>query len=83
MNKIIIFLIRKKLGLKKHECFQFENQKSKDVYFFGTDVLLKFTKNCRGNEAVRSGVSLNWLLDNNCNIMKMRCPCNRYGGDNA
>lgn len=70
MKRLIIFLIRRKLGLKKWQDFRFSNQKSEtDYYFFGSDKLYKVTK-----EPIRdiglSNVSLNWLLDDNCEIIK-------------
>ena len=67
MKRLIIFLVRKKLGLKKFEKFQFTNQKSlDDVYFFSNDCIMKDT----GISIIRSNVSLNWLLDDRCEIEK-------------
>ena len=77
LNRLIIFLVRKKLGLKKLERFQFENQKSKtDFYYFSTDCLIK-AKGIRYDYGVYhelelSGVSLNWLLDPDCKITKVK-----------
>ena len=40
IKRLIIYLIRRKLDLKKNEVFQFENQRyKKEVYWF-TDYLL-------------------------------------------
>ena len=70
MKKFILWLIRKKLGLKKHETFRFANQVSSDVYYFGDDIIVKMV---HGNPrlATRAGVSLNWLLDDECEIVKI------------
>ena len=67
---IVIFLIRKRLGLKTYEGFQFINQASKtNWYMFTNSELLKVTYN---NTYIRqSSVSLNWLLDDKCVIKKM------------
>ena len=73
LARLIIFLIRLKLGLKKFEGFQFENQKSKtDEYYFGGNCLIKKTKGTYGYNIELSGVSLNWLLDKNCKIKKVK-----------
>lgn len=66
MKKFIVFLIRKRLGLGKHEAFQFTNQKSNAMYYFTDDAVMKewhgYTE--------KSRVSLNWLLDDDCKIRK-------------
>ena len=67
MRKIIIFLLRKKLGLKKYENFKFVNQKSDAVYYFNESNLMK---RWRG-QTMLSGVSINWLLDNDCEIERV------------
>ena len=41
MKRLIIFLVRMRLGLKKYELFQFENQKTDDVYYFTETELVK------------------------------------------
>ena len=65
MKKLIIFLIRKKLGLKKRERFQFVNQKSNAVYYFtNTEVRKIFL-----GEDYPSSVSINWLLSAECEII--------------
>lgn len=66
MKRLIVFLIRRKLGLKKHERFRFVGQKSNAVYYFATDSLIK----CWKGQTMLSGVSLNWLLDDECKIDK-------------
>lgn len=64
IKKVIVFLIRKRLGLKKGQAFQFENQKSKvEYYMFVNSILLKVNED---GIAEYSHVSLNWLLDDNC-----------------
>lgn len=66
-NKVIIFLIRKKLKLKTGEQFKFANQKSDAVYWFTKYGILK-----KFNGSVElSGVSLNWLLDRHCKVIKI------------
>ena len=64
MKRLIIFLIRKKLGLKRRQNFRFSNQKTKDVYFFTGENLCKI----ENGQIKLSKVSLNWLLDDNCKI---------------
>lgn len=66
-KRLIIFLIRKRLGLKKYEHFQFDNQKSDATYFFSDICVMKDT----GKTLEKSRVSLNWLLDDECNITKV------------
>ena len=67
MRGIVIFLIRKKLGLKKYENFKFVNQKTDAVYYFTEDNLMKYWR----NQTMLSGVSLNWLIDANCKIERV------------
>lgn len=65
MKRLIIFLVRKRLGVPKHARFQFKNQRLKnEYYYFDKDCVMK--KPCIGNKDVLSGVSLNWLLDDEC-----------------
>lgn len=66
MRKIVIFLIRKRFGLRKYEKFQFVNQKSDAVYYFTDDNVMKRWR----NQTMLSGVSLNWLLDKDCKIRR-------------
>lgn len=67
MKRLIIFLIRKKLGLKKEQRFRFSNQSSKnDYYYFTEDTLMKYYHFL--NITLHSDVSLNWLLDDKCEI---------------
>jgi hypothetical protein len=68
INRLILFLIRYKFGLKKFEGFRFTNQKTKDIYYFGNTVLFKDTE---GALTELSHVSLNWLLNDDCKIIKI------------
>lgn len=66
MKRIIIFLIRKRLGLKKEQPFIFSNQRLKEEYYYFTkDMIMKC--NIHG-ENKPSDVSLKWLLDDKCEI---------------
>lgn len=75
MNKLILFLIRKKLHLKKWQKFRFENQRSRnDYYYFGNKKLIKVqycNKHIKHPLRIPSDVSLNWLLDKKCKIIKI------------
>lgn len=71
MTRLIIFLIRRKLGLKKGEHFQFANQKSETNRYYFTST--KIMKAVRGKKTVLeypSSVSLNHLLSDECEIIK-------------
>ena len=71
MKRLIIFLVRKKLGLKKGEHFRFTNQSSPyNTYYFTEDAVMKHLSWWTGEDR-RSNVSLNWLLDDECEIMKV------------
>lgn len=67
MRRIVIFLIRKKLGLRKYEKFKFAGQKSNAVYYFTESNVMKFWR----GQTMLSGVSVNWLLDNECEIERV------------
>lgn len=67
MKRFIMFLIRKRLGLGLCEEFRFANQKSDAVYWFTKDYILKQWN----GHIEHSGVSLNWLLDDECEIEKV------------
>ena len=70
MKRLIIFLVRKRLGLKKYEGFRFAGQKSKDDwYFFASDKVMKIYGGT--GKPMPSSVSLNWLLDDGCEIRKI------------
>lgn len=66
MKRLILFLIRRRLGLKKFQHFRFANQKTNAEYYFGNYAIMKqedIDGLCR---TVKSSVSLNWLLDDEC-----------------
>lgn len=72
-KRLVLYLVRKKLKLKKYEQFQFANQVNKtDTYFFTRDAVMKryYTPHW-GWLTKRSSVSLNWLLDDECEIKKV------------
>lgn len=71
-QRLIIFLIRRKLGVKTYEGFRFSNQKTDDKYFFTKDHLMKEPayEDCYG-APVMSKVGLNWLLDDKCQIVRV------------
>lgn len=64
MRRLIIFLVRKRLGVPKYARFRFVNQKNKcEMYTFESDRIMKRTESgCY----VSAGVGLNWLLDKEC-----------------
>ena len=77
MKRLILFLIRRRLGLKLNEQFRFANQNSPyDFYFFTPYALMKYEyrRNVPGisfmGNLVKAHVSLNWLLDDECEIIK-------------
>lgn len=71
IKRLILFLVRRRLGLKKYEKFQFTNQKSSTNYYYFTSyaVMKRFGWYCEVE--CESSVSLNWLLDDNCEIRKV------------
>ena len=72
MKKLIVFLIRLKFGLKKYERFQFANQKELFSYYYFTDsALMKKFMFYNDTGSVQSGVSLNLLLSDKCEIRKL------------
>ena len=72
MKRLIIFLVRKKLGLKKGEHFRFSNQLNPyNTYYFTDDAVMKHFGRWKGSDDVKSSVSLNWLLDDECKIVKV------------
>lgn len=70
MNRFIIFLIRKRLGLKKFQHFKFVGQKSDAIYWFTESNIMK---RWRGQTTL-SGVSVNRLLDSECEIEIVKYP---------
>lgn len=72
MKKLIIFLIRQRLGLKIGERFQFANQHSIcEFYYFTDSALMKIRIHNGVSTHTLSGASLNWLLDDKCEIRKV------------
>lgn len=67
MRKLILFLIRRKLHVRKCQSFQFTNQKSDAVYFFGENVIWKLWN----GKLEKSHVSLNWLISDGCEIIRL------------
>lgn len=68
--------------MKKFEYFRFANQKTDNVYFFSdytifkmektTDRRYRFIEELSGRYIMSdSSVSLNWLLDDECKIVKL------------
>lgn len=68
MKRLILFLIRMRLGVKKLEGFYFEGQKSNNYYFFTDDALIKIWRDTGYTE--KSHVSLNYILSDECVIVK-------------
>lgn len=69
MNKLIIFLLRKKLGLKKNQRFRFLNQANPyDEYIFTDDCLVK----CARVYARESHIGLNFLLSEDAQELIVR-----------
>lgn len=67
IRKLVLFLIRKKLGLNKYEHFRFVGQKSDAVYWFTTYKVMKRWR----KQTMQSSVSVNWLLDKDCKIERV------------
>lgn len=74
LQLFILFLIRKRLGLKKFEYFQYANQQDTGVwYYIGPTRIMKVFPDSENEDlthTVQSKVSLNWLLDDRCKIIK-------------
>lgn len=69
LNKLILFLIRKKLHLKNFQQFYFSNQAIKiEKYYFDNYGIMKISV-CG---LVRSNLSLNFLLSDECRILIRR-----------
>lgn len=69
-RRLIIFLLRRKFGLKKYQMFRFKNQNSTfNTYCFTSAELLRedpIAKHIRP-----SNVKLNYLLSDECQIEKV------------
>lgn len=69
IERLIVFLIRHRLKLKKYQRFRFTNQKNGNIYYFTTDKLIKIPEDKRTvSRAEKSLVSLNWLLSDECEV---------------
>lgn len=68
LNRIIIKLIMCKLGLRKGEYFQFANQHNKHSFYYFEDE--KLMKHSGKNKPYKSQVPLNFLLSDECEIVK-------------
>lgn len=64
MKRIIIFLVRKRLKLKKFQRFKFQNQRRAGVYYFDRFGIMKIID----GQIEESKVPLNWLLNDECKI---------------
>lgn len=70
MNRLIIFLIRLKFGLRAYERFRFSNQKTENWYYFTKTGLMKW--DCGTKKITPSNVKFNWLVDRRCKIIRCR-----------
>lgn len=71
LNKLILFLIRRKLNLRKFQLFYFNNQVNKnDRYFFNDYRIVKITFHKEyGRITQNSNLSLNFLLSKECETL--------------
>lgn len=67
MKKFILCLVRRRLKLRKYQYFRFKNQKREGVYYFNETHLMKAV----GCHIEESKVPLNWLLDDECKVIKV------------
>lgn len=68
-ERLIIFLIRKKLGLKKCQYFQFHNQKSKETFYYFTGNRLMRQKKGKIYAFPDEYINLNRLLSDECKVV--------------
>lgn len=72
VRRFIVFLIRRRLGLKTYERFQFANQKSNAVYWFTKTGIMKLENPKNAWQLARpSSVSLYWILNDECEVVKI------------
>ena len=71
IRRLVLYLVRKKLGLKLYEDFKFENQKSYTEYYFTKKKLVKVVLTPENMYEEPSSVSLNFLLSDECKIVKL------------
>jgi hypothetical protein len=69
LTRLIINLIRLRLGVRRYEKFRFDSQTSRVNYYFFTERMVM--KHSDGYTTT-SSVSLNWLLDPNCKVVKIK-----------
>ena len=69
MRRLILFLVRLRLGVKMYEEFVFTNQRHKDVYYFCGDHFLR--KDNKTGYTRDSDAGLNWLLSDECKIKRV------------
>ena len=71
MKKRILKLIMKKLGVKDQEHLQFADQREEFIeYFFTLEALMRV--NPETNEIKESRITLNYLLSDDCKIIRVR-----------
>lgn len=76
INRLILFLVRRKLHLRKNQRFRFKNQKSStDCYYFGDTHIFKTQMiGFVGFDnfipsIILSNVSLNYLISDECEVV--------------
>ena len=73
IKRLILFLVRRKLGLKKYEDFRFANQKHPyNYYFVDGDGIWKCEPDINTVRYRLSNVSLNYLLSDQCEVVKVK-----------
>ena len=69
IERLIVFLIRRRLKLKKYQRFRFKNQNADNEYYFTEYGLIKiFETPGHMPRREKSLVSLNWLLSDECEV---------------
>ena len=71
MARLILFLVRLKLGVRKNERFRFTNQKADCCYEVSGDGVWKIWGDDGCVNKRNSRVSINWLLGPDCKIEKI------------
>ena len=71
MTRLIMFLVRFKLGVRKFEIFRFSNQKTKNKYYFDTHTIYRSYLKDHTVHIEPSDVSINWLLNPCCEIERV------------
>ncbi len=65
MRRFILFLVRLKLGIRKNQYFRFSNQRTSALYYICECGVMRVD----GANERMSNVSINWLLDDKCEIL--------------